>query len=96
VPQSTSMLFRYAGRTAASVADTQPVIDQVKLSWVKDACHYGSAIRSLEAAAVQWCDSAIKSLDSFRSVMSGVPLLAPSWMRRGIIRPRRPGGRITG
>lgn len=67
------------GATAASVADTQPVLDQVNtFMGEKMPATMESAIGSLEAAqqGAMVLDSAIKSLDSFRSVMSGVPLLS--------------------
>ncbi len=67
------------GATAASVADTQPVLDQVNtFMGEKLPATMESAIGSLEAAqqGAVVLDSAIKSLDSFRSVMSGVPLLS--------------------
>ncbi|OGO33259.1 MAG: hypothetical protein A2Z16_17615 [Chloroflexi bacterium RBG_16_54_18] len=67
------------GATAASVADTQPVLDQVNtLMGEKMPATMESAIGSLEAAqqGAVVLESTIKSLDSFRSAMSGVPLLS--------------------
>lgn len=67
------------GATASSVENTQPVLDQVNtFMGDKLPTTIESAIGSLEAAqqGAQVLDSAIKSLDSFRSVMSGVPLLS--------------------
>ena len=65
--------------TAASLEDTGPVLDEVNTFMADELpSTMQSAIDSLEAAqqGAVVLDSAIKSLDSFRSVMSAVPLLS--------------------
>ena len=64
--------------TAATVEDTKPVFDQVNtIMGEKLPSTMQSASDSLKAAqqAAIVLDSAIKSLDSFRSVLSAVPLV---------------------
>jgi hypothetical protein len=64
--------------TAASVEDTKPVLDQLNTfmgeilpSTLESA---SSSLESAQQAAVV-LDSAIQSLDTFRSILSGIPLL---------------------
>ena len=64
--------------TATSVEDTQPILDQLntfmgeKLPDTMDAA--ASSLKTAQQGA-EVLDGAIKSLDSFRSVMSAVPLI---------------------
>ena len=76
--ESVDALSAMLGATAATVEDTMPVLIQLNtFMGDKLPSTIVSATSSLESAqqAAQVLDSAIQSLDTFRSVLSGVPLL---------------------
>lgn len=75
---SVDALSAMLSTTASSVEDTKPVLEQVNLLMGETVpSTLGSASDSLETAqqAASVLDSAIKSLDNFRSVLSVTPLL---------------------
>jgi flagellin-like hook-associated protein FlgL len=75
---SVDALSSMLGTTAASVEDTQPVLDQINALMSETLpSTLESATESLKTAqqAAGVLDSAIKSLDTFRSVLSAVPLI---------------------
>ena len=75
--ESVDALSAMLSATAATVEDTMPVLIQLNtFMGDKPPTTIGSA-SSLESAqqAAQVLDSAIQSLDTFRTVLSGVPLL---------------------
>ena len=75
---SVDALSAMLATTAATVEDTMPVLIQLNtFMGDKLPTSIQSATNSLETAqqAAQVLDSAIKSLDTFRFVVSGVPLL---------------------
>jgi uncharacterized phage infection (PIP) family protein YhgE len=75
---SVEALSTMLSATATSVQDTQPMLDQLKVFMgEKMPATMESAANSLRAAqrGAAVADSAIKSLDSFRTVLSGVPLI---------------------
>jgi peptidoglycan hydrolase CwlO-like protein len=75
---SVDALSEMLGTTAKSVEDTQPVFDQVNTIMGETLpATLGSATESLKTAqqAASVLDSAIKSLDTFRFVLSAVPLV---------------------
>jgi uncharacterized coiled-coil protein SlyX len=75
---SVDALSSMLSTTAISVEDTQPVLDQLN-TFLGDVLPstLESATSSLETAqqAAVVLDGAIKSLDTFRAVLSGVPLI---------------------
>jgi len=75
---SVDALSDMLSTTATSVEDTKPVLDKLN-TFMGDELPstIESATTSLETAqqAAQVLDGAIKSLDTFRSVLSGVPLI---------------------
>jgi len=76
--ESVDALSAMLGATAATVEDTMPVLIQLNtFMGDKLPTTIVSATSSLETAqqAAQVLDSAIQSLDTFRAVLSGVPLL---------------------
>ena len=76
--ESVDALSTMLGATAATVEDTTPVLMQLNtFMGDKLPTTIVSATSSLESAqqAAQVLDSAIQSLDTFRAVLSGVPLL---------------------
>ncbi len=75
---SVDALSEMLGTTATSVEDTQPVFDQINTIMGETLpSTLGSATDSLKTAqqAAAVLDSAIKSLDTFRFVLSAVPLV---------------------
>ena len=75
---SVDALSAMLNTTAVSLADTQPVLDQVNTIMGETLpSTLASATDSLKTAqeAAGVLDSAIKSLDSFRFVLSAVPLM---------------------
>lgn len=75
---SVDALSAMLGTTAISVEETQPVLDQVNTIMGETLpASLASATDSLKTAqeAAVVLDSAIKSLDSFRFVLSAVPLM---------------------
>lgn len=75
---SVDALSTMLGTTAASVEETQPVLDQVNVIMGETLpATFDSTIASLKTAeqAAEVLDSAIKSLDTFRFVLSAVPLM---------------------
>ena len=75
---SVDALSTMLGTTAASVEETQPVLDQVNVIMGETLpATFESTIASLKTAeqAAEVLDSAIKSLDTFRFVLSAVPLM---------------------
>jgi ABC-type transporter Mla subunit MlaD len=75
---SVEALSTMLSATATSVQDTQPMLDQLKVFMgEKLPATMESATDSLKAAqsGAAVADSAIKSLDAFRTVLSGVPLI---------------------
>jgi hypothetical protein len=75
---SVDALSEMLGTTAKSVEDTQPVLTQVNAIMGETLpATLGSATDSLKTAqqAATVLDSAIKSLDTFRFVLSAVPLV---------------------
>lgn len=77
--QSVNALSEMLGATAASVNDTQPVITRVNDVMGKQLpATFNAANDSLLAAGVaaKSLESAIQSLDSFRTVMSATPFLS--------------------
>lgn len=75
---SVDALSEMLGTTAKSVEDTQPVMAQVNTIMGETLpATLGSATDSLKTAqqAASVLDSAIKSLDTFRFVLSAVPLV---------------------
>jgi hypothetical protein len=76
---SVDALSAMLAATAATVKDTEPVLNQVNiLMGEKLPTTIESATNSLESAqqAAQVLDSAIRSLEAFQSVLSGAPLLS--------------------
>ena len=76
--ESVNALSTMLGATATSVQDTQPMLDQIKLFMgEKLPATMTSAASSLQAAqkSAQVLDGAIKSLDSFRFMLSAVPFV---------------------
>lgn len=75
---SVDALSVMLGATATSVEDTKPVLDEINtLMGEKLPATMESAVSSLESAqqGAVVLDSAIKSLDNFRAVLSAAPLL---------------------
>ena len=75
---SVEALSTMLSATATSVQDTQPMLDQLKVFMgEKLPATMESATDLLKAAqsGAAVADSAIKSLDAFRTVLSGVPLI---------------------
>ena len=73
---SVDALSTMLGTTATSVEETQPVLDQVNVIMGETLpATFDSTIASLKTAeqAAEVLDSAIKSLDTFRFVLSAVP-----------------------
>ncbi len=75
---SVDALSILLGTTATTIEDTRPVLDEVNnMMGSTLPSTVESATESLQTAqqAAEVLDSAIKSLDSFRTVLSGVPIV---------------------
>ena len=75
---SVNALSNMLSTTATTVKETQPVLDQINLMMGKTVpSTLQSASDSLKTAqqAAEVLDSAIKSLDNFRAVLSATPML---------------------
>ena len=76
---SVDALSAMLGATAATVKDTEPVLNQVNIFMgEKLPTTIESATSSLESAkqSAQVLDRAVRSLEAFQSVLSGAPLLS--------------------